>query len=270
MAFWDRISTRGNVEDRRGMGGVVGGGLSLTGIALVLFFTYLNGGSIGDALGQLAGSTLTTTQNATNAEQYQGEDDYEVFAERVLGSANDMWTEIFEQEGKTYREPRLVLFRGYTDSACGGADSRMGPHYCPNDKTIYLDETFFDELANRFGAKGGEVAQAYVIAHEVGHHAQDELGILSESSSNEASVKTELQADCFAGLWANSIKDSGVLEPDEIEEAIDAASAVGDDRIQAKVQGRVNPETWTHGSSEDRVAAFNKGYEGGGIKKCSQ
>lgn len=270
MAFWDRISSRGNVEDRRGMGGIVGGGLSLTGVALVFLFNYLNGGSIGDALGQLADSTLYGTHTTASTEQYQGEDSYQVFTERVLGSANDMWEDVFRQEGKTYHEPSLVLFRGYTDSACGGADARVGPHYCPGDKTIYLDETFFDELTSRFGAQGGDVAQAYVIAHEVGHHAQNELGTLNESVSNEASISAELQADCFAGLWAFSIRDVGVFEPNEIQEAIDAAAAVGDDRIQAKVNGRVNPETWTHGSSKERVAAFNRGYETGDIKSCSR
>jgi predicted metalloprotease len=154
----------------------------------------------------------------------------------------------------------------------------VGPHYCPLDKTIYLDETFFEELKNRFGAEGGDVAEAYVIAHEVGHHAQNELGIMSQvqkaqqSSGNDAnalSIKLELQADCFAGLWANSIKDQGVFEKGEIHEAMDAAAAVGDDRIQEKVIGYQNPESWTHGSSKERVEAFNKGYETGLLSSCN-
>ena len=160
---------------------------------------------------------------------------------------------------------------------CGTATSQVGPHYCPLDKTIYLDETFFDELTNRFGAQGGDVAEAYVIAHEVGHHAQNELGIMTQvydmresdpQGADSASVKLELQADCFAGLWAHSIKDIGVFEAGEIREAIDAAAAVGDDRIQEKVTGYVNPESWTHGSSAQRAEWFNRGYEEGQLAAC--
>jgi uncharacterized protein len=268
MAFWDKITTRGNVEDRRGSPGIVGGGLSLTGIALIFLLNYLNGGSLGDALGQLANTRTPTTQSAYDAQDFQGEDSYEVFASKVLGSANQMWSQAFKESRISYDEPRLVLFRNATESSCGGADARVGPHYCPSDETIYLDETFFDELTKRFGAEGGDVAEAYVIAHEIGHHVQNELGILNEGSSNEDSVRTELQADCLAGLWAYSVKSLGVFEPGEIREAVDAAAAVGDDRIQAKATGRVNPETWTHGSSEDRVAAFNKGYETGDAAQC--
>jgi predicted metalloprotease len=167
---------------------------------------------------------------------------------------------------KTYVAPKLVLFRGSTDSACGGATSDMGPHYCPYDSTIYLDETFFDELKALGGQ--GDVAQAYVIAHEVGHHVQNQLGLLKEDQTNADSVRTELQADCFAGLWAYSIKDIGVFEPGEVKEALDAASAVGDDHVQATFQGRVTPETWTHGSSAERVASFNKGFETGQVGAC--
>lgn len=267
MALWDKISSRGNVEDRRGMGGVVGGGLSITGIAIVLLLNYLSGGDIGDVLGQLQ-NVQTPTSQTYDSQDFAGEDSYEVFASKVLGSANEMWMRTFSESGLTYDEPRLVLFRGSTASSCGGADARVGPHYCPTDKTIYLDETFFNELTNRLGAQGGDVAEAYVIAHEVGHHAQNELGILDGQASNQESVRTELQADCFAGLWAYSIKELGVFEQNEIQEAMDAAAAVGDDRIQAKVIGRVNPETWTHGSSAERVTAFNKGYQTGNPAEC--
>ena len=160
---------------------------------------------------------------------------------------------------------------------CGTATSQVGPHYCPVDQTIYLDETFFEELTNRFGAKGGDVAEAYVIAHEVGHHAQNELQIMADiqakqqsdpEAANDLSVKLELQADCFAGLWANSIKDADVFSQGEIIEAIDAAAAVGDDRIQEKVTGYVNPESWTHGSSEQRMNWFNKGFDSGQLAAC--
>jgi predicted metalloprotease len=152
------------------------------------------------------------------------------------------------------------------------ASSQVGPHYCPYDKKIYLDETFFDALVTELGASGGDVAEAYVIAHEVGHHVQNELGTLeavNQSQDSEASINIELQADCFAGLWANSIKSAGVFDAGEIKEAMDAAAAVGDDHIQETVRGRVNPETWTHGSSEQRVKAFNTGYETGDLTSCN-
>lgn len=275
MALWDRISSRGNVEDRRGLAPIVGG-LSLTGVALLLLFNYLAGGDLTDVLSELNTIPLEKTQMVDTA-QFEGADSYEVFASTVLGSNNDMWTVLFNQMGKTYTAPRLVLYRTATESACGTASSQVGPHYCPLDKTIYLDETFFEELQTRFGAQGGDVAEAYVIAHEAAHHAQNELGIMNEvnelgqnvsQDSNQLSVKMELQADCFAGLWAYSVKDLGVFLPGELAEAIDAAAAVGDDRIQEKVAGYTNPETWTHGSSEQRVGWFNKGLETGNFAEC--
>ncbi len=264
MADWNRISSRGDVEDRRSNRPVAIGGIGLTGIALILAFNFLTGGSVGDALNTLEQFTPPVQTSASPSGEFAGKDSYEVFASTVLGSTNDLWTFQFNRLNKTYLKPKLVLFRQSTESGCGGASSEVGPHYCPEDKTIYLDETFFDELTNRFGAKGGDVAQAYVLAHEAGHHAQEELGLLNTSDS----IKTELQADCFAGLWANSIKDQGVLEPGEISEAMDAAAAVGDDRIQKKVTGYLNPETWTHGSSAQRLAAFTKGYDQGTLAAC--
>jgi predicted metalloprotease len=178
-----------------------------------------------------------------------------------------MWEQVFAQRNLDYAEPRLVLFRGLTQSACGGADARSGPHYCSLDRTIYLDETFFDEMRRRFGVASGDVAQAYVIAHEVGHHAQEQMGILARSQKGE-SVEVELQADCFAGLWAYSIRDLGVFEPGELQEALDLAAAVGDDRVQRATTGRVREETWTHGSSEQRVAWFSRGAESGSVAAC--
>ncbi len=269
MAIWDKIESRGNVTDRRGAGpGLAVGGLGVTGLVIYLLVNFLSGGDVGDVLGQLQDVQLQQT-NSYNAQDFEGADSYEVFVSTVLGSANDMWEDIFAQSNLTYREPQLVLFRGTTESECGGADARVGPHYCPLDETIYLDETFFDELTNRFGAEGGDVAEAYVIAHEVGHHVQKQLFGLEESQSNEESINLELQADCFAGLWAYSIKDLGVFEPGEIHEAIDAAAAVGDDQIQSTVTGRVNPESWTHGSSEQRVSSFNRGFESGAVEQCA-
>jgi predicted metalloprotease len=270
MAFWDKISSRGHVEDRRGAGPLLigGGGLGLGGIVLWLLISYLSGGELSpDVLNDLQGMQINPQQ--INTQAFQGADDYEVFVSTVLGSNNDMWEQIFNRNNRTYVEPKLVLFRGATQGACGLSSAAVGPHYCPNDQTIYLDETFFDELQRRFRAKGGDVAQAYVISHEVGHHAQNLLGLLDQTSSNEGSIRVELQADCFAGLWAYSVKNLGVFEPNEITEALDAAAAVGDDRIQKTTQGQVTPETWTHGSSEDRVRWFTEGYNTGEIAKCN-
>lgn len=275
MADWSKIVSRGFVEDRRSMRPVMGG-IGLTGIALYLLVTILTDGQINIPIETLQ-NIAVETQQVTDSDEFLGEDDYEVFASTVLGSNNDMWTQVFMKANRTYIPPKLVLFRQGTQSSCGIATSEVGPHYCSLDKTIYIDETFFDELTYRFGAKGGDVAQAYVLAHEVGHHAQNEMGIidlvmsdvgLNEKESNELSIKLELQADCFAGLWANSIKHLEVLMPDEIEEAMDAAAAVGDDRIQKSVTGRINPEQWTHGSSEQRVEWFTKGYESGRLDSC--
>lgn len=271
MALWDKIGSRGNVEDRRGMGAAGLGGFSITGIVLILLVNYLTGGNVGDVLSQIDPAQIQTQQLTT--QDFEGSDDYEVFVSTVLGSTNDYWSKVFSQNNATYNPPKLVLFRFATQSGCGNATSQVGPHYCPLDDTIYIDETFFDELQSRFNAKGGDVAEAYVLAHEVGHHVQNELNImddvLSGDQTNESSIRLELQADCFAGLWANSIKDIGVFEPGEINEALDAASAVGDDRIQESVEGRITPENWTHGSSEQRVAWFNRGFETGQINQCN-
>lgn len=269
--MWDKLTSRGNVEDRRAMGPArIGGGIGIAGVAVLLLFNYLSGGevNVNDVLTQL--NNVQVQQQPIDTKAFNGADNYEVFASTVLGSANDMWANVFAANNAPYTPPKLVLFRGATQSACGGASSATGPHYCPTDETIYLDETFFSELTTRLGAEGGDVAEAYVIAHEVGHHVQHALDSLGDGrSSNTESVAIELQADCYAGLWAHSIKDQGVFAPGEIHEAIDAAAAVGDDRIQQATTGRVNPETWTHGSSEQRVAAFDRGYEQGTASACA-
>ena len=275
MALWDKISSRGNVEDRRGVAPLAfgGGGASLLVLGAVLLFNIFGAPVDQSTLEQILGSLPQGSVSQQQPAQFAGEDSYEVFASTVLGSTNDMWKEVFAAQGKTYTEPRLVLFREATRSACGFASSQTGPHYCPLDQTIYMDETFFDELKTRFGGSDGDVAQAYVLAHEAGHHAQNLLGIMQEAqaagNSNEQSVRLELQADCFAGLWAYSIKDLGVFGEGEIQEAISAAEAVGDDRIQETVEGRVTPENWTHGSSAQRVEWFNRGLESGRIQDCN-
>ena len=253
------------------------GGLGGVGLIIFLVISFLGGGSgLEDVLGQLAPAAPQTGEQPA---EFEGLDDYELFASRVLGSTDETWSAVFEGSGLTYQLPELILFRGSTNSACGGASSAVGPHYCPLDETIYLDETFFDELTARFGAEGGDVAEAYVIAHEVGHHVQKRLGVMdqvqslqqqasSQAEVNDLSVRLELQADCFAGIWANSIRDEGVFLPGEINEALDAAAAVGDDRIQEAVTGQVSPESWTHGSSEQRVEWFTSGFDTGDPSAC--
>lgn len=272
MADWSKLGGRGNVDDRRGRTAAIGGGLGIVGIVATLLYSILSGAPVDltQILTQLQVDQLG--QQSLTTQDFEGADDYEVFASTVLGSTNKVWSTIFTQSNKTYHEPQLVLFRSATESHCGVADSRVGPHYCPADSTIYIDETFFTQLQQRFKAQGGDVAEAYVIAHEVGHHVQNELGIMDQvhqqGNPNDLSIKLELQADCFAGIWASSIAELGVFQPGEINEAIDAAAAVGDDRIQKSTTGRTNPETWTHGSSQQRVQWFTTGLETGNPQAC--
>lgn len=269
MADWDKITRRGNVEDRRGVrNGLASFGI--TGVLLVMGATYLMGGNPLDVLTQVDIEQVLTPASTEDTSQFAGIDSYEQFVSSVLGSTNGYWNSTFLELGNTYTEPTLVLFRGGTNSGCSGASSASGPHYCPADATIYLDETFFDELTNQLGADGGDVAEAYVIAHEVGHHVQNLLGAIDGTKlTNSDSVEIELQADCYAGLWAHSLRDQGIFEPNEIAEAMNAAESVGDDSIQQKTQGEINPESWTHGSSEQRLNAFTIGYETGDITRCT-
>ncbi len=273
MADWSKITSRGRVIDRRGApGGLVGfGGLGLAGIIITLAFSYLSTGQvdINQVLEQL--NKVQVGQLSTNQPDIGGNDDYATFAASVLGSTNDMWKSVFTKSGQSYEEPQLVLFREATRSGCGVATSEVGPHYCSADNTIYLDETFFDLLTKQLGAKGGDVAEAYVIAHEVGHHVQNLLGTMdtvATSRDQQAAIDLELQADCYAGLWAHSIRNANVFESNEILEAMDAAEAVGDDRIQKKTTGRVDPESWTHGSAKQRHDALQSGYESGNVGDC--
>ena len=277
MANWDDISSEGNVEDRRGTTPAIAfaGGGGIIALLLTLGLNFL-GLSVDPSTVE---SVLNTVQSlnagqATQVEQppeYKGNDSYEVFTKKVLGSTDDTWTGVFQRNGLTYAKPRLVLFRDATQSGCGLATTQVGPHFCPQDDTIYLDETFFDELHTRFGSDVGKVAQAYVIAHEVGHNVQKQLGVFDNGpvSTASESVDVELQADCYAGVWAYTQAKNGLFVDGDIDQALSAAAAVGDDHIQEVTQGYSNPETWTHGSSAERVNAFKVGYTTGQPGKCT-
>ncbi len=276
MANWDQINESGNVEDRRGTSTAValGGGGGIVALLLTLGLNYL-GLNVPQSTVEEILNTAASLRNgsATQVEQpaeFKGDDSYEVFTKKVLGSTDQVWSEVFAKNNLTYEKPTLVLFRSATQSGCGVASTAVGPFFCPTDQTIYLDETFFDELKTKFGSDTGDVAQAYVIAHEVGHNVQNQLGTFDSSStqSSSDSIDIELQADCYAGVWAFAEAKNGLFQGNEIDQAISAAGAVGDDHIQQSEGMRVNPETWTHGSSAQRVAAFKKGYSTGQPSQC--
>ncbi len=273
MANWDQITSVGEVDDRRGTttGLAFAGGGGIVALLLTLGLNYLGLNVSPDTVSSVLDtiSSSSATQQAQPAE-FQGQDSYEVFASKVLGSTNDVWTDVFKQSGRTYQTPRLVLYRSYIQTGCGAASSAVGPFFCPNDTSIYLDETFFDELKSRFGGSNSDVAQAYVIAHEVGHNVQNQLGVFDQASaeSQYGSIETELQADCYAGVWAYAVNKNGIFVDGEINQALSAASAVGDDNIQKSIEGRVSPESWTHGSSEQRVNAFTIGFRSGQPGRC--
>ena len=287
---WRGRRQSSNIDDRRRQGGgsmariptsgKVGIPAILAILAVVFFGGNLGGGGSGldDILGQLNGvQPQAPTQNDPALEDAPDPDaDLAAFMGVVLASTEDLWAGIFGNADQQYRPAPLVLFSGSTQSACGGATSQVGPHYCPVDQTIYIDLEFFRDLAARFDAPG-DFAQAYVVAHEVGHHVQNLLGISDEvrglqqtrpDDANELSVRLELQADCFAGVWAYREFTQDFLEQGDFQEAMGAASAVGDDRIQAKSTGMINPETWTHGSSEQRVEWFWTGFASGDPNVC--
>lgn len=273
MANWDLINGGGNVEDRRGTTSALAftGGGGLVVLLLTLGLNYLGVNVSPDMVSGVVNSFGSSqVDQQEQPPEFRGEDSYEVFTAKVLGSTDQVWNEAFAKKGQTYQEPRLVLFRNATQTGCGLASSAVGPFYCPTDQTLYLDETFFEELKNRFGGSAGEVAQAYVIAHEVGHHVQNLEGLFAAGNpqTQHGSIETELQADCYAGVWAYAVNKNGVFSPGEIDQALSAAAAVGDDNIQERTQGRTSPETWTHGSSEQRVNSFNKGFNSGQPGVC--
>lgn len=273
---WEGRRQSKNVEDRRGMGTggkvVAGGGLIGIVILLISLFGGEGAQNIAPILEQLKQqqSTEAPTQPLSAEDEKMGQ-----FVATVLADTEDVWHKIFKENGLTYKEPGMVLFRGSVQSACGGATSASGPFYCPGDHKIYMDLDFFDELQTRFGAQGGDYAIAYVIAHEVGHHVQTLLGTsgkvrqlqqnMSKTEANKLSVSLELQADFYAGLWTHY--NSKYLEEGDIEEALSAAQAVGDDAIQKKMQGHVVPDSFTHGTSEQRAKWFGKGFKTGDIKQ---
>ena len=283
---WQLGRRSDNVEDRRGGGGLPIGGFKLGGCGLLLIIgiALLTGQNplqfLGAILSQQQEQTVPqqAPSNPQNPQDPQAYDEEKDFVARVLGEIEDTWTQIFSTMGRTYQAPTLVLFDQAVQSGCGYGSAAVGPFYCPVDQKVYIDLVFFRQLHQRFGAPG-DFAQAYVIAHEVGHHVQNLLGISSqvrdlqergsEEDANSLSVRLELQADCFAGVWANNEEQSKqLLEAGDFEEAIAAAAAVGDDRIQSEAGRAVTPESWTHGSSEMRKRWFTRGYESGKVNDC--
>ncbi|MBM7648213.1 putative metalloprotease [Bacillus ectoiniformans] len=265
---WKGRRASSNVEDRRGMGGkgLIGGGIG--GLVLFLVIAFL-GGDPGQILNSLpADNTATYEETDQDRELSQ-------FVSVVLADTEDVWSDVFRKEGLVYKEPTLVLYSGSVQSACGTAGSSVGPFYCPGDQKLYIDLSFYEELNRKFKAPG-DFAMAYVIAHEVGHHVQTLLGTtekimplrqrMSEKEFNKYLVRFELQADYYAGVWAHHAQGMGVLEEGDLEEALTAASAVGDDTIQKRAQGYVVPESFTHGTSEQRKSWFYKGFQAGDIK----
>lgn len=276
---WKKARRSGNVVDARGRsGGFRGGKLSLAGVAVVVVIGLLSGQDPLQILGQLAnqaGSPATQQSSAPTT----GDDPQVAFVQSILGDTEDTWRALFQQGGAQYRDPTLVLFRGGVSSACGFASSAVGPFYCPGDQQVYLDLQFFEEMASRFSV-AGDFAQAYVIAHEVGHHVQTLLGVSQQMQTarqrgarmegdNGLLVRQELQADCFAGVWAyHAQQRHDWLEEGDLEDALNAANAIGDDRLQQQSQGRVVPDAFTHGTSAQRMRWFRTGFDNGDPARC--
>jgi predicted metalloprotease len=295
---WEDLPESGNVEDRRDeSGGGGGGGFGMPmGAGGMSIGTVVVLGLIGWALGidpslLIGGAEILTrdqpqVQEPSRPRQTGApKDDSGRFVARVLGSTEATWKDIFAKDGKTYRAPVLVIYRGVTEARCGGAaQAAMGPFYCPNDQKIYLDTSFFNEIETRFrgcSGKACEFSQAYVIAHEVGHHVQNQLGVLPRAqtaqraagdrvAANRIQVQVELQADCFAGIWANKSNERwNLLQPGDVEAALRTAAAIGDDTLQRRSQGRVVPDSFTHGSAEQRQRWFNTGLKSGTVASCN-
>ena len=281
---WRPGGRSSNLDDMRsstgGRGLRVGGGLGLGGIAIVLVIGLLTGQNPLQILGSLveggAGGAVETGAPPSQ-EELATEEPMVQFVSFVLDDAQNTWRQIFARSGEQYADARLVLFRDAVESQCGMGQAAMGPFYCPPDQRVYIDLSFYDELKRRFGAPG-DFAQAYVITHEIGHHVQNLLGIerqvraqqqRSPGAANDLSVRMELQADCFAGVWGHSTAQRNILEQGDVEEGLNAAAAIGDDRLQRNSGGRVSPESFTHGSSAQRVEWFRRGLTEGNIESCN-
>lgn len=279
---WEGNRESDNVEDRRGSGGGGGIGGRSVGIGTVviaLVASYFFGVSPGTVINVLSGGGPAATSSQGQATAPPADDKEARFVSTVLADTEDTWSAIFQKAGQTYAKPRLVLFSGRTQTACGTGQTASGPFYCPGDKKIYIDLTFYRMMQERYRVSG-EFAQAYVIAHEVGHHVQNLMGIMdkadqirgsgSQTQANAMSVRMELQADCFAGVWAkNADKARSILENGDVEAALNAATAIGDDALQKQAQGYVVPDSFTHGSSAQRVRWFKRGLESGQVSACN-
>ena len=281
---WEGQRQSENVEDRRAGGGgggfrIGGRGIGLGTVALAVVGGLIFGVNPLTLLGMLSGGGEAPTSQQAPAQRPPANDAMASFVGTVLADTEDVWRAVMKSSGTAYREPKLVLFRGAVGTACGTGQSAMGPFYCPGDQKVYIDLGFFDTLRSRMGAPG-DFAQAYVIAHEVEHHVQNQLGItgkvdgmrgrVSEREMNALSVRVELQADCFAGVWTHhSQKGKGWLEQGDIDEALNAAAQIGDDMLQRKSQGTVVPESFTHGSSQQRQTWFRRGMESGSVAQCN-
>ncbi len=286
---WQGRRESDNVEDRRdqssGNGGIGGGGIRIPRgkggviILIVVVVAGYYGYDLTPLLGGGSGSSVSTTQPHTQGHVQSSSDQQAAkFTSVILASTEDTWSEIFQKMGKHYVNPKLVMYRGQTTTGCGTGQSVMGPFYCPADQTVYIDLSFYDELKNKLGA-GGDFADGYVIAHEVGHHVQKLLGIeekvreqqqqSTRTEANQLSVKLELQADCFAGVWGHYMQQQNVLEAGDLQEALNAAEAIGDDKLQQQSQGRIVPDSFTHGTSQQRYSWFKRGFDSGTPAQCN-
>jgi predicted metalloprotease len=282
---WQDFRRSDNVEESTdsGSSGIGGIHLGIGGVIVVIVISLLLGKNPLDVLALLSDSGAPT-QTQSQAPAPSGppgsgapRDEQKEFVARVLGDTEDVWMGVFQQRGGHYQPPKLVLFRGQAASACGLASTATGPFYCPRDRDVYLDLAFFQELSQRFGAPG-DFARAYVVAHEVGHHVQNQLGLMaqvqqksanaSDVARNALSVRQELQADCFAGIWGHSAQQRGLIDAKDVESGIAAATAVGDDRLQQRSRGYVVPESFTHGTSAQRVRWFKAGLDSGDLRSC--
>jgi predicted metalloprotease len=272
---WTRGGVSGDLEDRRGVRiGRTGMGVGLGGVVILGLLSLLTGQNFLALLGPLSEMTSQTTSEEGPIESTPEEDERVQFVSFVLDDAQETWAKLLPGR---YHRAKLVLFREAVQSGCGTAEAAMGPFYCPVDEKAYIDLGFYEDLRTRFGAAGGDFAQAYVLAHELGHHVQHVLGIDEQirraqqerpELQNPLSVRLELQADCFAGVWGHSTQQRDILEAGDVEDALNAASAIGDDRIQRRMGGGVQPESFTHGSSAQRVEWFRRGLEAGSVERC--